>query len=103
MADSFCLENVSESDTNESESGGRQALLYCKTSNGRAAGMPVVIVLPESDKLSDWKLCIRRTIAETELCPCDEVILDRIHFINKNSQCLSLISITGNSGIEQVN
>ena len=29
------------SETNESKTGGRQALLYCKTSDGRAAGMPV--------------------------------------------------------------
>ena len=91
------------SETNESETGGRQALLYCKASNGRAAGMPVVIFLPESEKMSDWKLCIRRTISETELYAFDEVILNKIYFMNKNSRCLSLIAITGDSGIEQVN
>ena len=103
IRDPIDLEDASESDTNESEIGGRQALLYCKTSNGRAAGMPVVITLPESEKLLDWKQCIRQTIAETELYPRDEVILDRMYFINKNSRCLSLIAITGESGIQQIN
>jgi hypothetical protein len=65
--------------------------------------MPVVIVLPDSEKMSDWKLCIRRTISDAELYTLDEVILDRIYFVNKNSRCLSLIAITGDSGIEQVN
>ena len=44
MADCSGSETRSVSETNESEIGGRQALLYCKTSNGKAAGMPVVIV-----------------------------------------------------------
>ena len=62
-----------------------------------------VIVLPESEKMSDWKLCIRRSISETELYTFDEVMLDKIYFINKNLRCLSLIAINGDSGIEQVN
>ncbi|XP_028394592.1 uncharacterized protein LOC114518802 [Dendronephthya gigantea] len=105
MDDYTRLENHSDSETNETEScetGGIQALLYCKTSKGRAVGSPVVISLPDSEKLLDWKQCIRETIAETEMYPYDEVILNKLYFVNKNSRSLSLIAITGESGIQQV-
>ena len=87
------------SETNESETGDRQALLYCKTNNGRAAGMPVVKVKRGQAGNAVYVQLFRRQ----NYIHLRKVILDRIYFINKNFRCLSLIAITGDSGIEQVN
>ena len=101
--DSISMVYTSDTETNESETGGRQALLYCSTTNGKAVRMPVVITMPESGKYSERKQCICHAIAEAELYPDNEVILDKLYIVNKNSRSLSLITVTGDSGIQQIN
>ena len=100
-------ENESNLETEEliESTATRPAFLYIKTNAGKAIGSPVAIVLPETMEVRRcaWKACIRKAIADAGVVQgisTDEVIIDRLYFINKNSRSLSLIEVNNDVGIQ---
>ena len=57
--------------------GGRQALLYVNTKDGKAKRVPTNCFLPEQESFSAWKGAVRCSVAQLESVAVTDVIVDK--------------------------
>jgi len=60
---------------------------------------PTNCFLPEEESFSAWKGVIRRSIAELESIAVTDVMIEKMYFVNKSSQSLSLTGLVQDDGV----
>ena len=95
---------IPEEYTHTPEEKGREAVLYTKTGNGKAIGQPISFNHNLSKDLREAKRCIRQVLADTveNVYTADEIVVENIYYVKKQSKSNSVFLIVNNSGMNQV-
>jgi len=81
----------------------REVVLFTKTANGKVIGQPLSFNHLITRDPREMKCSIKQVLADSlEPCSIDEIVLDNIYYITKQSKASSLFLIVNNSGMEQV-
>ena len=87
----------------KSEENGREVVLFTKTANGKAIGQPLTLFHNLTNDLKDVKRSIRLVLADTiENCTPDEIVVDQMYYVRKQSKANTVFMIVNNSGMDQV-
>lgn len=105
MADSQFINamNVFRLPIPEEGEPSREVVLFTETAIGKAIGQPLSFNHPLTKSLKETKSHIRQVLADSlEDCSAEEIKMDNVYYVKKQSKANSVFLIVNNSGMEQV-
>ncbi|KAL9985386.1 hypothetical protein ACROYT_G007782 [Oculina patagonica] len=85
------------------ESPSREVVLFTKTENGKALGTPLSFQFRVTKNLKETKCALRKVLADTmDHCTADEIVLDNVYYVKKQSKTNAVFLIVNESGMQQV-
>ena len=81
----------------------REVVLFTKTANGKAIGQPLSFTHPIMKNPKETKCHITEVLADSlEDWSAEEIIVDNVYYVKKQSKANLVFFIVNNSGMEQV-